>query len=136
MSDLHLDNYAIWDRLFELLYPCDEQQSDEEIASELQEAGIDMRPAFQRMHALLDQHRAREQLARAPELRVSMLEKIRSIVGPKVDDIRSGVREFINRSFSGPEQVAHFHKLEKSATDEDLQTLLDDLSRLLKLRGP
>ena len=44
------------------------------------------------------------------------------------------MREFIDRLFSGPEQVAHYHKLEKAATEEDLQSLMDDLTKLAELR--
>lgn len=134
MSDLRPHDNQIWDRLFDLLYACDETVTDDEVDADLQQAGIDMTSAFRRLHEMIEQKRAREQFARAPQVRATMLAKLRKVVGSKVNDPRAGVREFIDRVFSGPEQVAHYHKLEKAATDEDLQSLLDDLAMLARLR--
>ena len=134
MSDLQAHNKKVWDRLFDLLYACDETVSDAEVDTDLQQAGIDMRPAFRRLSEMIEQRKARQQFAQARETRQSMIDKLRSVVGPKVTDLRNGVREFIDRLFSGPEQVAHYHKLEKAATEEDLQSLMDDLTKLAELR--
>lgn len=134
MSDLQAQNKQVWDRLFNLLYACDESITDVEVDADLQQAGIDMRPAFRRMHEIIEQRQARQQFARAGETRQSIIDKLRGVVGPKVTDLREGAREFIDRVFSGPEQFAHFHKLEKAATDEDLQSLMDDLTKLAELR--
>ena len=134
MSDLQAYDDWVWDRLFDVLFACDESVTDDVVDAELQDAGIDMKPAFRRLNELIEQKTAREQLARAHEIRASMMEKLRDIIGPKVSDLRSGVRDFIDRAFSGPEQVAHYNKLETAATDEDLQSLLDDLTKLAELR--
>jgi len=134
MSDLQAYDDRVWDRLFDVLFACDESVTDDVVDAELQDAGIDMKPAFRRLHELIEQKKAREQLVRAHDIRASMMERLRDVVGPKVGDLRSGVREFIDRVFSGPEQVAHFNKLERAASDEDLQSLLDDLTRLAELR--
>jgi hypothetical protein len=134
MSDLQIENKKAWDRLFDLLYTCDETVTDAEVDTGLQEAGIDMRPAFRRLHQLIEQKSARQQFAQAHEARQLVMDKLSGVVGPKVTNLRDGVRDFINRVFSGAEQVAHFHKLEKAATDEDLQSLMDDLTKLAELR--
>lgn len=134
MSELQAHNEKVWDRLFELLYARDESVSDAEVDADLQQAGIDMRPAFHRLSEMIEQRKARLQFAQARETRQSMMDKLRGVVGPKVTDLRNGVHEFIDRVFSGPEQVAHYHKLEKAATEEDLQSLMDDLTRLAELR--
>jgi hypothetical protein len=134
MSDLQPHNRQIWDRLFGMLYACDENVTDAEVDADLQQAGVDMRPAFRRLHDLIEQKKARQQFAQARQTRQSMMDKVYGVVGPNVTELRDGVREFIERVFSGPEQVAHYHKLEKAATEEDLQSLMDDLSRLAELR--
>lgn len=134
MSDLQAQNKNAWDRLFDLLYACDETITDAEVDADLQQAGIDMRPAFRRLQEMIEQTRARQQFAQAHEVRTTMMDKLGDLVGPQVSNVRDGVREFIDRVFSGPEQVAHYHKLEKAATEEDLQSLMDDLTKLTELR--
>ena len=134
MSDLEPHDQTAWDRLFYLLYTCDENVTDAEVDADLEQAGVDMRPAFKRLHAMIEQKRARQQFAQARMTRQSMMDNLRGVVGPQVTELREGVREFIGRVFSGPEQVAHYHKLEKAATEEDLQSLLDDLTKLAELR--
>jgi hypothetical protein len=133
MSDLQPHNKKVWDRLFDLFYTCDDSVSDAEVDAELKQAGLEMRPAFRRLSEMIEQRRARQQFAQASERRQSMIDKIHGVVAPKVTDLRNGVRDFIDRVFSGPEQVAHYHKLEKAATEEDLQSLMDDLTRLAEL---
>jgi hypothetical protein len=134
MSDLHAHSQKVWDRLFDLLYTCEEAITDAEVDADLKQAGIDMRPAFRRLNEMIEQKKARLQFVQARQVRASMMDKLRDVVGPTVTDLRSGVREFINRVFSGSEQVAHFHKLDQAATDEDLRSLMDDLTKLSELR--
>jgi DNA-binding TFAR19-related protein (PDSD5 family) len=120
--------------LFDLLHDCSETGSDAEVKARLQSAGIDMRPAYRRMHQMVEEAKAREQLARAAETRSSMMDRLRDVVTPKVVDLRLGVKELIERVFTGSAQVAHYQKLEKAATDDDLKTLLEDLSKLAAMR--
>lgn len=134
MSDLQPSNNQVWDRLFELLYGCDESITDVEVDADLQRAGIDMRPAYRRFQAMITERQARHRLAMARGTRTSIIEKLRDVVSPQVSDLRTGVRDFIDRVFSGSEQVAHFHKLDKAATDDDLKSLMDDLCRLAEIR--
>lgn len=136
MSDLQAHNKKVWDRLFDLLYACDEFISDSEVDADLEQAGIDMQPAFRRLHGMIEQLNARRQFVQARETRRILMEKIAGVVAPNVTDLRAGVRDFIDRVFSGSEHVAFYHKLEKAATEEDLQSLMDDLSRLAQLRQP
>jgi hypothetical protein len=89
MSDLQAHNQKVWDRLFDLLYPCDESITDAEVDADLQQAGIDMRPAFRRLHEMIEQKKARQQFARAGEVRASMMNKLRDVVSPKVGDLRT-----------------------------------------------
>jgi hypothetical protein len=134
MSDLKRYGNQVWDRLFELLYACDESITDAEVDADLQRAGIDVRPTIRRVQHLIEQAKARMQLARAAATRASMIDKIRDVVVPKVDDLRAGVKNLIDRVFTGSAQVAHYQKLETAATEEDLKTLLEDLTKLAAMR--
>ena len=133
MSDMR-HNYPVWDRLFQLFYPCDEQLTDAEIDADLKRAGVDMEAAYRRLNTIVELHRARAKLAGAKQVRASLCEQIHNVVAPRLDDLRSGIKSLINKSLNGPEQLAYFHKLESAATDEDLQSLMDDLEKLAAIR--
>lgn len=51
----------------ELLYPCDDSLTDQEVDAELNRLGIDMKPAFHRLHKMIEVHRAKAQFAFAKE---------------------------------------------------------------------
>src|SRR5690606_31236149 len=86
MNDDILHNYPVWDRLFELLYPCDENLTDQEVDVEINRLGIDMQPAFLRLHKMIEAQRAKAHFAAAKERRATIGERIRDVVAPKLDD--------------------------------------------------
>ena len=130
MSDELRHKYPVWDRFFLLLYPCNESVTNEEVDKELDRLGIDMQPAFQRLHKMIDVQRARTKLAGAGNIRASLCEKLQNLVAPRMEDLRNGVRSMIGKLKGDQMQMAYFHKLEGAATEEDLQSLLDDLEKL------
>jgi len=134
MNDDILHNYPVWDRLFELLYPCDESLTDQEVDAELNRLGIDMKPAFQRLHKMIEAQRAKTQFAFAKERRATVGERIRDVVAPRLDDLRQRVNDFVGKMKGDEAQLAYFHKLEGAASEEDLQSLLDDLEKLDAMR--
>ena len=56
------------------------------------------------------------------------------VVTPQVEDLRTGIKNLIDRAFTGSAQVAHYQKLEKAASEEDLRSLFEDLNKLATLR--
>lgn len=130
MSDDIRHKYSVWDRLLLLLYPCDDAVTDAELDADLERLGIDMRPAFVRMHKMIETQRARVQFASAKERRASLSERLSDVVAPKIQDLRNGVRNLIGRIEGDEAQLAYFHKLEGVASEEDLQSLFDDLEKL------
>ena len=130
MNDDVLHKYPVWDRLFELLYPCDENLTDQEVDAEISRLGIDMKPAFQRLHKMIEAQRAKAQFASAKAKRATIGERIRGVVAPRFDDLRQRVNEFVGKIKGDEAQLAYFHKLEGAASEEDLQSLLDDLEKL------
>ena len=134
MSEPRRYSTQVWDSLFEMLYACDESLSDAEIDADLQRERIDVRPALRHVQQLIEQANARDQLSRAAETRLSMIDKLRGIVTPQVENLRAGIKGLIDRAFPESAQVAHYQKLEKAASEEDLRSLLDDLTKLAALR--
>lgn len=130
MNDQLRHDYRVWDRLFLLLYPCDESVTDDEVRADLKRLGIDMKPAFQRLHSMIETQRARARFAAAKDKRASLSQKIRDVVAPAVEDLRAGVKDLIGKIKGDEAQLAYFHKLEGAATEEDLQSLFDDLEKL------
>ena len=134
MSDSIATKYSVWDKLFELIFPCDEELSDAEIDAELHRRGIDMKPAYRRLHKMVEMQKAQSRLAAAKSIRATLAERVRDVVAPKGEDLRAGVRNLIGRAVHGKEQSAYFHKLEGATSEEDLQSLLDDLEKLAAIR--
>ncbi len=130
MNDDILHNFPVWDRLFELLYPCGENLTDQEVDVEISRLGIDMKPAFSRLHKIIEAQRAKAEFASAKERRATIGERIRNVVAPRLDDLRNGVKNIIEKLKGDEAQLAYFHKLEGAASEEDLQSLLDDLEKL------
>ena len=124
----------VWDRFFELLYDCTETASDTEVKARLLAAGIDMRPAYRRMHQMVAERKARAALAEARARRASVVRGIRDVVAEEVENLRDGVKQLIDRLFTGADLAANHHKLEKTASDDDLKSMMDDLTRLAQLR--
>ena len=124
----------VWDRLFDLIYPCDEKPTDDEIDADLKRFGIDMRKANLRLHKMIAEQRARAQFLTAKQTRTTIVDRIRDVVAPRLEDLRAGVQGIIGKTLSGQEQFAYFHKLEKAASEDDLQSLMDDLEKLAAIR--
>jgi hypothetical protein len=134
MNNESLHNYPVWDRLFELLFPCDENLTDAEVDAEIARLGIDMTPAFRRLHKMIEAQRAKAHFANAKERRIAIAEQIRDIAAPRLDDLRRQVGDFLEKMKSDKAQLAYFHKLERAASEEDLQSLLDDIEKLEALK--
>ena len=134
MNNDFLHNYPVWDRLFELLYPCDENLTDEQVDAEIARLGIDMKPAYRRLHKMIEAQRAKAQFVLAKEQRATIAERIRDVVAPRLDDLHKRVSDFVGKMKGDDAQLAYFHKLERAASEEDLQSLLDDLEKLEALK--
>jgi hypothetical protein len=131
MNSIERFDDKVWDRFFDYLY-C-EEPSREEVRERLRAAGIDVAPAVQRVKQALRTSQARAHLEAARARRQPLLEKMQGIVSPVAEQLREGLRELITQRFSGTGQLAYFRKLEDAASEEDLQSLLDDLRRLEQL---
>ena len=134
MSNPQHFNGPVWDRLLDLIYACDDTVTDAEVDDNLKRFGIDMQSANLRLHRMMAEHRARASLAAAKEARPSIVDRIRNVVAPRIDELRTGVKELIGRALNPSERLAYFHKLESVASEQDLESLLDDLEKLAAIR--
>lgn len=126
-----LQHYSdeVWDRFFDFVLACDKGLSRDEVQAELKRKGIDTAAAFARVKEALEAVKAREALAHAKIARSSSLAKLRPVKAAPGQSLRSTLQELIGQ-LTGQQQAAYFHKLEKAATDNDLQSLLEDLHHL------
>jgi hypothetical protein len=128
MSGIEQFDDKVWDRFFDYLY-C-EDPKPEEVRERLTAAGIDIAPALRRVQQAIVTSQARTKLESARASRAALLEKFQGIMSPVGEQLREGLKDLIARKFAGTAQAAYFRKLEEAASEEDLQSLLDDLHRL------
>jgi hypothetical protein len=77
---------------------------------------------------------ARAGLEAARAERPKLMERIKQVVAPVAEGLREHLQTLIGQRLQGSVQAAYFRKLEHAATDEDLQSLLEDIYRLEALQ--
>lgn len=135
MAGLERFDNRVWDRFFDFLAPDVEAMSPAEIDSELQRAGIDTSAAFRRVVQALEAREARQALERARHERISAAERLRQLVIQPVENARQVLADMIAARVPAPLRPVYNSKLEKVATDADVQSLLEDLKRLEELES-
>ncbi|HJZ90601.1 MAG TPA: hypothetical protein VKE40_06980 [Gemmataceae bacterium] len=134
MADLKRHPDPAWERFFEFLFPC-ERDSEEEVAraeiqDDLRRLGIDIRKAVSRVQQAVAAAKGKTELAAARSRRLGIMSQLGQVVVPGDRDLRARLKAVIAGKFEGTVQAAYFRKLESAATDEDLQSLLDDIHQL------
>jgi len=130
MSDLKARPDAAWERFFEYLYPCNKEAKRAEVQEDLNRLGIDVRKAVDRVQKALAVAKGKAELADAHARRLSATARLGQVTPPATQGLRDRLQALIEGKFQGTERAAYFHKLEAAATDEDLQSLLEDIHRL------
>jgi hypothetical protein len=120
----------IWDRFFDFACPPNDELSRAEVQAKLSALGIDVIKQMSRIEQALQTVQAKEALAAAKERRPRLVETIRSIAAEAGESVREQLRRLIGERVQGELQAAYFRKLEAAASDDDLQSLLDDMCRL------
>ncbi len=129
MADLKKYPDEVWDRFFGFVFP-DEPISREQVQQELKRLGLDVKRAAARVRLALQATQARAELDAARLQRPRLMEKLRQVVVPAATGLRNCLEKIIGERLQGSLQAAYFRKLESAATDDDLQSLLEDLYRL------
>ena len=133
MGELERFDNQVWDRFFDFVTPDVEQMSSSEVDAALQRAGIDPTGAFVRVQQALDARKAREQLARARAARPSVIQKLKEIGSVPIENARQVLHEMISHRAPKSAHGVLFRKLEKAATDADIESILLDIQRLDQL---
>ena len=133
MADLKRYENSVWDRFFTFAFPEDELATRQQVQSELQRLGLDVRKAVSRVQLALQAKEARADLEAARSKRAGLTEKIKNAIVPLAGGLRERLQGIIGQQLHGAAQAAYFRKLEHAATDDDLQSLLEDLHRLEQL---
>jgi len=121
---------SVWDKVFEFITPSVGEVSRQEVQTELKRAGIDMRDAIHRVRLSLEAVSARDSLAKARERRPDLITRVISITQEQVNNVREFVHNLIEKNVSNELKPVYFRKLESAATDQDLNSLLEDIRRL------
>lgn len=124
----------VWSRFFDFVFPDERNLTRDQIQADLRQQGIDLREVRAKLASALrharESQEARATLEQAKQRRVSLLEKLTDIQTPPGSAIRATLRKMITERLSGPQQAVYARKLESAASDEDLKSLLEDISRL------
>ena len=132
----HFDT-DLCEKLFNFIYPDQEDMDRKEVQRELQRLNIDMRPAKAKLEMALNAYsqsrKARAELETAREKRLSLLDKFKQVKLPSLPTLRNELQEIIAQRLSTPLQAAYFRKLEEAATEQDLKSLLEDILLLESL---
>ena len=136
-NNLEHFNTDLCEKLFDFIYPDEADMSRKEIQAELQRLNIDIRPVKRKFELALNSHfqtqKAKGELKFAREKRLSLLAKIKQIKTPNLPTLRNELQELIAQHLSAPLQSMYWRKLEDAATDEDLQSILQDILLLESL---
>lgn len=129
----------VWDRFFDFIFPDEEAMTRAEVQAELRQLGIDIRPSLTKLRQALQTAQESEDAMAAMESakrrRTSVLAKLTGIEAPSHDAIRETLKKMISDRLTGPTQAVYARKLDKAASDEDLRSLLEDISRLQTFCG-
>ena len=131
-----INNYdeRVWDRLLDFVFPDEKGLTREAVQADLRRSGVDMRRPSEKLQNLLKDTRetrdARATLEAARQSRQAVLSKLMTIKAASGPVIREKLKDVIANRLSGPQQAVYARKLEDAASDEDLKSLLEDLSRL------
>jgi hypothetical protein len=134
MGDFARFREPVWDRFFDFVYENDEGLTDAQVDEELRRRGIDVTRAFGRVQQALQSAKARTELEAAKKSRPSLLRQLKGITGSSTGAALDELRRLITGNSGGQIQAA-FRKLESTASEEDVRSLLDDIHRLDELAG-
>lgn len=130
MSEIDQYSDEVWDRFFDFVSEPVSALSQDEVREELIRYALDITKAVSRVQRAVATAKAKNQLAVARKRRASIVEKLTSVVAPKIEGLRERLDEMIAGKLKGSVQAAYFRKLEEAADEDDLRRLMDDIERL------
>jgi lambda repressor-like predicted transcriptional regulator len=124
----------VWGRFFDFVFPDESNLTRDQIQAELRKQGIDMRQPAAKLAFVLKRTQesqvARAALEAARKRRPSLIARLTGVEVPSGPAIRETLKRMITERLAGPQQAVYARKLESAASDADLNSLLEDISRL------
>ena len=134
MTNMRDFDDRVWGRFFDFVFPDERDLTRDQVQAELRRQGIDMRQPTAKLAYVLKRAResqdARAALEAARRRRPSLLARLTGVEAPSGPIIRETLRRMITERLAGPQQAVYARKLESAASDADLKSLLEDISRL------
>lgn len=124
-----------WAKFLDLVGPDADSLPREDVQQELRASGVDTDAVLNRVKNTIQRHADREALRQAAAKREELLRSKPGMLDPvkKTRDVLlEGIRGLGN---PGLAQV-YMNRMEQAATDEDLQSLLEDLEQAKALGNP
>jgi hypothetical protein len=134
MKNINDFDDRVWGLFFDFVFTDERNLTRVQVQAELRQQGIDLRDAQAKLASALRHARetqeARATLEHAKQRRICLLERLTGIQAPSGPAIRATLKKMVSERLSGPQQAVYARKLESAASDEDLKSLLEDISRL------
>lgn len=134
MKSINEYDDCVWSSFFDFVFPYERDLTREQVQADLRDSGVDMRPALSKLQRMLQRNResqdARAALESARKSRPSIVAKLMGLSVSPGPVIREKLKDMIRNRLTGTQQAVYARKLEDAASDEDLKSLLEDLSRL------
>lgn len=134
MRNLNDFDECVWGRLFDFVFLGENSLTHGQVQAELRKQGIDMRKSQAKLASVLKLARgtedARAALEEAKKRRTSLIERFAGIEVASGPNIREALRKMIAERLNGPQQAVYARKLKDAASDDDLKSLLEDITRL------
>ena len=117
-----------WNKFLDLIGPDTDELTREEVQKQLRASGVDTAAILSRVRNTIQRHADRESLAQAAQKRDQLLRSQPSVLD-SVKKTRDALLDAI-RSLGNPGLAqVYMNRMEQAATDEDLQSLLEDLEQ-------
>lgn len=128
MKDKNPYSPETWAEFLDLIGPDADGLTRDEVQQELRASGIDAAAVLGRVRNTIQRHTDRETLGQAGQKREKLLRSKPSVFDP-VKKTRDALLDAI-RGLGNPGLAqVYMNRMEQAATDEDLQSLLEDLEQ-------
>ena len=134
MNNINELDDRVWSRFFDFVFTDERNLTRDQVREELRQQGIDLRETRAKLLSTLKNAReaqeARTTLEHAKQRRRIFLEKLTGIKLPAGSDVRATLKRMITDRLSGEQQAVYARKLENVSSDQDLRSLIEDISLL------
>ena len=134
MKSIREFDNTVWNRFFDFVFVDETELTRKQIQDDLRCSRVDLRQPLAKLRQVLrrasESQDAKEVLETARRARPHIHNKVICIQAPEGPTIREKLKRMIVDLFAEPQRSVHARRLESASSDEDLRSLLEDISRL------